>query len=603
MKAQAQKFMTLTNLLMLAALSGLLAGWVEVVLLGIQKLASGKAILLGPRIIWMAAAANLALFIIVGLTLAAAKKFRPCSLSPRLTLTIFAFLTLAGWLLIFPRIQWYASLILAAGLAVRLGGWLSLRLNRFPIRFATGLAMAFLLATAVSCEIWLRWKEHQALSLLPAPQANAPNVLLLVLDTVGARNMSLYGYKQPTTPRLEAFAKRGLLFESAISTAPWTAPSHASMFTGQYPHELSSDWDKPLDAKWPTLAETLSKHGYATAGVVANTLVCGYESGLNRGFTHYDDYSPTVAELAVSSSLLRSVIHSAPLRKFIGTQEFITRRSADQINRHFLRWLDALPDQRRPFFAFLNYFDAHEPYLPPAPYDRKFGSPPESRYRARHDLRRSFRYDRDKMTAQENQAERSAYDGAIAYLDEQIGALLDELQRRGQLQNTLVIVTADHGETFGEHGHFTHGDNLYLPVLHVPLLMVYPKRFPAGVKISSPVSLRDLPATVLDLLELGQTQFPGTSLANLLCEDLESTVSPVLSEVNLAPIKPGKYPLNSVANMRSIILAPYQFIQNANGREELYDFLSDPAQQTDILECQELNHLIEELRCQVEEID
>ncbi|MBP6824107.1 MAG: sulfatase-like hydrolase/transferase, partial [Acidobacteria bacterium] len=401
-KSLNQGFASPAGLLTLTAASGILAGFVEVFLLGIQKFGFGHAILLGPRVVWMAAAADLLLFVTVGLLMVGLLRFRPKLISPRLALTVFVFLSLAGWLLIFPRIKWYASLILAAGLAVRIGQLLRPRLKPSRVKFTAKLAMAVLILLTISCEGWLNWQERQSIADLPAPPANAPNVLLLVMDTVGAQNLSLYGYQRATTPNLEALAKRGAVFETAISTAPWTAPSHAGMFTGHFPHDCSTDWDKPLDRHYPTLAETLRGFGYATGGVVANTLICGYESGLNRGFTHYDDYSLSSSELLVSSSLIRATVHSAPLRRLTGYQQIITRKSAKEINAGFLNWLDVLPKtegkKARPFFAFLNYFDTHEPYLPPAPFDKKFGQGPATHYRARHELRRSFRYDREKMT-------------------------------------------------------------------------------------------------------------------------------------------------------------------------------------------------------------
>ena len=124
----------------------------------------------------------------------------------------------------------------------------------------------------------------------PLPPANSPNVLLIVLDTVRADHLSLYGYERPTTPVLERLAKRGIRFDEARATAPWTLPSHASMFTGRWPHELGEKWMTPLRGNFPTLAEYLGDHGYATAGFVANVGYCSQETGLARGFTHYEDY-------------------------------------------------------------------------------------------------------------------------------------------------------------------------------------------------------------------------------------------------------------------------------------------------------------------------
>ena len=122
------------------------------------------------------------------------------------------------------------------------------------------------------------------------PPAGSPNVLLIVLDTVRADHLSLYGYPRPTTPNLERLARRGIRFDQARAAAPWTLASHANMFTGRWPHELAVEWMRPLRGDVPTLAEYLGSLGYATAGFAGNTFYCSYDSGLDRGFTHYEDY-------------------------------------------------------------------------------------------------------------------------------------------------------------------------------------------------------------------------------------------------------------------------------------------------------------------------
>ena len=128
---------------------------------------------------------------------------------------------------------------------------------------------------------------------LPQADSGTPNVLLIVMDTVSAQHMSLYGYPRDTTPNLARLARKGVRFQHARSTAPWTLPSHASMFTGRWPHDLSVGYGQPLDASAPTLAESLRDRGYATGGFVANTLYCSAETGLNRGFIHYEDHELT----------------------------------------------------------------------------------------------------------------------------------------------------------------------------------------------------------------------------------------------------------------------------------------------------------------------
>lgn len=595
------------TLVLLSACFGLLTGLIEVPLLGIQKLLSARALYLGPRIVWMAPVTDLGLFIPVGLLLLALAWRWGRMRSARVALPFLFFLMVLSWLLIFARIQWYASMLMAIGVAVQAGRYCLPRLpsNSAFIRTTASLAaITLILVIGVEGRIW--WKERQAMRHLPIAAANAPNVLLIVMDTVRAQSLSLYGYGRETTPQLERVARRGVQFDAAISTAPWTTPSHAGMFTGHYPFECSTDWDKPLDGRYPTLAETLRDRGYATAGFVANTFGCGYETGLDRGFLHYEDYSVSIGELLISSSLVRAIVHSDPLRHWLGNQQIVTRKSAADINRDFLAWQQG--QTSRPFFAFLNYLDAHEPYLPPAPFDQKFGTSRHTdSYRARHDLRISFRYGRDQLSAEETQAELDDYDGAIAYLDQQIGLLLDELKRRGTLNNTLVVITADHGESFGEHKDYGHGNSLYLSLLHVPLLILFPPRVPANQRVKESISLRDLPATIFDLAGIGDaTSMPGYSLAchwgGGPAQGVAGT-SPVLSEVNVAPIRPDRYPTGAPAKMCSVLQERLHYIHNANGHEELYDILKDPAEQTNLQDEGDLQPLIEQLRCGAEKLN
>ena len=144
-----------------------------------------------------------------------------------------------------------------------------------------------LLAASVWVGDWLKERTEAA---RPLPPAGSPNVMLIVLDTVAAGHLSLHGYDRPTSPTLDGLARRGVRFDRVQATSSWTLPSHASFFTGRWPHELSVGWLTPLDATHPTLAEYLGSRGYATAGFVANTFYCGADTGLGRGFTLYRDY-------------------------------------------------------------------------------------------------------------------------------------------------------------------------------------------------------------------------------------------------------------------------------------------------------------------------
>ena len=432
--------------------------------------------------------------------------------------------------------------------------------------------------------------EVQALDRLPPAPPNAPNVLLIVLDTVRAKNLSLYGYERETTPQLDEFANTGVVFNHAISTSPWTLPSHSSMFTGRFPHEVSSDWLVPLDGSYPTLAEVLGEHGYRTGGFVANLLYCTAETGLSRGFSRYEEYPVSFRMVLLSSFLTRMIADQ--IRNLTGDPQDLVRKSAEQVNREFLAWLS--DGEGRPFFAFLNYFDAHAPYLPPQPYATLFGS---GEGRTHNIVGRRF-WGPEKI-----QGEVDAYDGMLTYLDVQLDRLLTELKNRKILDNTLVIITSDHGELFGEHGLFDHGNSLYRPLLEVPLLISFPTKVPGGLRVEEPISLRDLPATVMKIIgQENHEEFHGSSLGRYWeksgSQGRETTtrlLSEVSKGINLRewlPIMKG--------DMRSLVANGFHYIVNGDGREELYDFQNDREERLDLAGSEQGNRIITQMRAAID---
>lgn len=192
-----------------------------------------------------------------------------------------------------------------------------------------------------------------------------------------------------------------------------------------------------------------------------------------------------------------------------------------------------------------------------------------------HDL--STRRD---WSAAEIDSERAAYDGSIAWLDSELGKLFEALGARGRLDNTIVVVTSDHGEQFGEHGLMDHGNSLYRPLLEVPLVIVWPGRVPAGVRVDTPVSLRDLPATITDLV-FGQPTLPGRSLAGLW-DDSSMIPSPLLSELQEGIRSPEWLPV-ARGDLESLVVDDHHYIRNGDGREELYDLSADPEERRDLV--------------------
>ncbi len=222
-------------------------------------------------------------------------------------------------------------LILAAGLAVQTTRVIlhNPDVARRLIRRSSPLF--FVCFVLVGSAVWVSGSRPDA--RLPTAEVDSgsrrfPNVLLITLDTVRAANLSLYGYSRQTTPNLDRFAKRGVVFDKAFATAPWTLPSHASLFTGRWPHELSTDYTVPLDGTHPTLAEYLSRQGYRTAGFVANLGYCSFGTGLARGFEHYEDYRRSLGQIASSSTLVRKVANNFNLRRLVRNDQHLNRISA-----------------------------------------------------------------------------------------------------------------------------------------------------------------------------------------------------------------------------------------------------------------------------------
>ncbi len=423
----------------------------------------------------------------------------------------------------------------------------------------------------------------------------------MVLDTVRADRLSLYGYGRDTTPNLSRLAREGVRFDRARATAPWTLPSHASMFTGRWPHELFSRAHQPLDETYPTLAEFLRDRGYETAGFVANNYFCNSWFGLGRGFVHYEDHFDGDLTISPAAALRCSEVGGRLLRLAgTGSLAAFQRKYAERINRDFLGWLSRREGDR-PFFAFLNYIDAHDPYLLPDGSDHRFGPGPTTAtdYAT---LAAWSLLDKTLLREREVALARDAYDDCLAALDEQLGRLFDALRERGVFKNTLVIVTSDHGEHLGEHRLYGHAASLYRPEVDVPFLIVAPSGIPAGRVVRETISLRDLPATIIERVGMGaDSPFPGRTLARLWDPSLATdrlAPDPVLSEITIGrgvvdPRSPAPFPpglMQSLAADRNV------YIRYGDGREELFDLASDPAESRNLAGRSESRPILERFR-------
>jgi arylsulfatase A-like enzyme len=423
--------------------------------------------------------------------------------------------------------------------------------------------------------------------------ADRPNILLLVLDSVRAGNMSCYGYGRPTTPELDRFAAEGALFEQAISVGCWTLPVHASLFTGRYPsaHGVTRARDA-LPQGSRTLGRRLEELGYRTA-CFSNNPYISESTGLTQGFGTTDDLwrrtrlygakrsraSVILKQLERRGGAASSLARGARLIKRPQSMLKTWRRwrsradSGARLTHERIRdWL-ASNDGGAPFFIFVNYMEthegwkSHERYNPPRPYNRRFLARSVSFWRVARltsaNSRASTRR-RDK----DLEITRALYDGALNYLDSQVGELMRHLESVGLMEDTVVIVASDHGDSLGEHGHVGHRLYLYEQLIHVPLIVRYPARFAAGSRIPGLVQLCDLHPTILELAGDGSE---ASDFESLLGAGDACSREFVVAE-NTAPKSLDDVVMRMVRDQR------FKYISSSNGRVELYDLAEDPGE-------------------------
>ena len=560
---------TTTSRLTLGADLGLAASLAMVAsalefLVHLVQVVSHHPIYQGMDVFWAKPLTNAALFVAAAVVL---------RLFPRRWSAFFlCFAAAAAPLLLLRPGSPLPLLILAAGIASRVVPFLE-KPGRTVAVVRSGRIMAavFLIVAGVGAAS-RAYRERGASSGLTAP-AGSPNVLLIILDTVRAASLSLWGGRAGT-PNLDALAAAGVRFEQAVSPAPWTLPAHASLFTGLWPHEHGADWRTSLGDRAPTLAEVLASQGYRTGGFVANLIYTSREHGLDRGFQVYRDYRRSPGAIIRAASLGQMLVTATIVRRVTGYRDVAGRKPAREVNREFLDWQRG--NDPRPWFAFLNYFDAHSPYLPEAPYAGRYSAnlPPRRFDQYRYWSVEGGIANWKALSPDEVKAERAAYEEAITELDHDIGLLLDELRRRGALDRTLILLTSDHGELFGEHDTHSHGNSLYWRTVHVPLVMAWPGRLPGGRRVPDAVSLRDLPATILGLaVPQSSTRMPGTSLEPLF--SASGAVAPLtLTEVSVERFSAGDPPMRN-GSLQSLIGPGWQYTRAANGHEDVYRVTDD----------------------------
>jgi arylsulfatase A-like enzyme len=542
------------------------------------------------HILWIAPAIDLVLFAATACVVAVILRWVKESRRLTVMFGLFVFLTVFGWIILPIRLHRAAALILAVGLTVVFLRWVWKREQQMfsLIRRTTPALFAIWMVIAGALVGGERIREWMSIRNLP-PATGRPNVLLIVLDTVRADRLSAYGYGRPTTPHFDRLAMEGALFLRAFSTSSWTLPSHASLFTGMESSGHGAG-DARLDFSSRTLAEQLQNEGYRTGGFVANTLFCHSGTGLAQGFQHYEDVFGSIVDMVSRTAYGRRIVARGAMA--IGYHDAVGRKRAADVNRDFLNWVDARPE--RPFFAFLNFMEAHQPYLASVEFASKFsesGQTIVSRVPIDGDI-----YPPAPATPEQITLERDAYDASLAELDAHLAKLMEELVRRGLREKTLIVITSDHGEGLFEHNAFGHGRNLHREAIHIPLLFVFPGKVAGGLRMDNPAALSSVPATILKLID-SQAAFPGADLFT----SRGSEAPAVLSELDTS-FWTRKLGSRQQKWMRSLVSGDWHFIQHHDGSAELYHWLGDAEETKNVAANESSRILVQKLQSELQEI-
>lgn len=442
------------------------------------------------------------------------------------------------------------------------------------------------------------------------PRTSSPNVLVILMDTTRADRLSCYGHHRPTTPHIDALAAESMVYTNAISPGAWTPPSHASIFTGTYVSRHGVDRTHPyLDTPMTTLPEYLRGRGYRTYGISSNywiSTATGYDRGfdvfyqswqllqarsnpaLERQRRRDPNYRPPAASIV---ERLRDAVNRADAAfwRTCCAPFMAVDMGAGRVNRVVRRWMRQWARREQPFFAFVHYLEPHLPYRPPARFVRRhLGASEARRARAINQNPLKFIGGRAPMGADDLEILGRLYDAEISYTDACVGELVDGLRATGLLDETLVVLTSDHGENLGEHGLMDHMFSVHEPIVRVPLVVRHPGGRPRGQNARL-VQTLDIFPTVVAALE----DAPGT-----LAEQFQGRLLPPHGEARdfaVTELRQVQPPIETLArrypgfdwrvydrSLCALRTATHKYVQGSDGREELYALADDPGETRDL---------------------
>ncbi|MFH1039270.1 MAG: sulfatase [PVC group bacterium] len=428
--------------------------------------------------------------------------------------------------------------------------------NKSADKFITTVCFVLIAVSASVTTFGFFWENREPAVTYEPLKSNSKqdiNVILIVIDALRADHLGCYGYEKETSPHLDALAGRGVLFKNCYTQSTWTKPSVASLLTSLYPSRHGTTLHaQELPGELITIAEIVRDKGYITYGLVMNPNLKKIFN-FDQGFDFFDDH---LMGDKLYYGVLRQLGQKPPyfLRIFKNRFNTHVRDNALLANTNIIPWLKKYNNQN--FFVYIHYMDPHAPFTPPPPYNEMFPY---------------VKGDKDSRTI-------SRYDGEIRFVDVQINTLIGELKSLKIYDKTLIIITSDHGQAFGEHGDYGHGKTIYQDQLKVPLLIKCPGNFYGGRVVEGPVRSIDIVPTILDVLDISSdVPWEGVSVLPLIKnEKTKKSCGNIYIEENLddtfilgGVIKNNewKYILTEKSELRDV---------EKEGREELYNLTQDP---------------------------
>ncbi len=486
----------------------------------------------------------------------------------------------------------FITAALLSGLAILLRFWIANPpARKWPSLMSPGLnlrkiAVVLGLVTSLGFSFWLSGQisisgeKRLIRAKRSALRGPAPSLIFLVVDSLRADHMSFNGYPLQTSPFMDLLAANGAVFPATVASSSWTLPTHASLFTGLYPssHGAYSVF-LPLGTEYPTLAEILARKGYYTLSIYANPLL-GSATGLDRGF----DRALGVGNRQKTSLTLARIFNKIVERS----------SSVREVLALSLRWIDHSRKLNVPYAIFMNVLEAHAPYKPKQPYFEEFcqGLPLKD---VRWPLLRRALSPRgsrqEKQSALTSLAELDLavlsrlYDSNLRFIDQKIRAWAEQLKDFGEFDQSLLVMTSDHGEFLGEHNQLEHRtDRLYNPVIQTPLIFHFPKKLPARLETQF-ISQVDIFPTILSLLGLGDQIPPGIHGANLFSK---KAGEPVIAEF---------WDERARSFTRAFYVENLKLIRKGDESVELYDLQKDPQEKLNLVRSRpgEVTRLVGEL--------